>query len=456
MKTRSKIVLMLVSIFFLLILMFSIFIYVFISRYAFTDFYERLETRSYSMAKIEIDRHSDRELIQKFKVEYLQRLPEERHYILEVKDPALLHDLALRNNLDPSLLSEIYAEGKGTYRNQSVLYCGIKYPHAGKTYLVITSARNYYFNRYMDYLRNLLIISIAASSLLILLIAYWVSKRLITPIRQITRKVNEIGTENLNTRLDSGYNGDEMAELTRTFNNMLDRLETSFETQNNFISNASHELNTPLTSIIGEADVALSRVRSVEEYIEALQNILEEAEKLDKKTKALLFLAQTAFNGKALKFAEIRIDQLLMDVMGTIQRIYPQNKVHIDFSSLPENPERLKISGNEQLLHLAISNIVLNACKYSTAEVTVSLTFSDTHLFILVRDHGIGIPEQEIKYIYDPFFRASNTGNYEGYGIGLPLTRNIIKLHHGEMLVMSQENAGTTVEIKLPASGLSL
>lgn len=451
MKTKNRIVLMLVSIFFGLILIFSVFIYYFISRYAFTDFYKRLQTRSLSTARIEIDRQSDRDLILKFKSEYLLRLPEERHYILEAKGLESLELLAFKNRLDADLLKTIYNSKVGTFRDKSVLYCGIRYEHGGKTFLVITSARNYYFHRYMDYLRNLLLISLAASSLLIVLIAYWVSKRLITPIQQITRKVNEIGTENLNIRLEVIYTDDEMGELVRTFNNMLDRLETSFETQNNFISNASHELNTPLTSIIGEADVALARPRSAEEYVETLHNILGEAEKLDKKTKALLFLAQTAFNGKAMKFKEVRIDQLLMDVLGTIQRIYPKHKVHIDFSSLPENPENLGISGNEQLLHLAFSNIILNACKYSVQEVIVSLTFSNTHLFILVRDHGIGIPENEIQYIYDPFFRASNTGNYEGYGIGLPLTRNIIRLHRGEMLVLSQQNKGTTVEIKLPA-----
>lgn len=448
---------MLVTIFFSLILVFSIFIYVFISRYSFMDFYKRLETRSISTAKSELEDHSNTMWVKKFKKEYLQRLPEERNYILEIKGNRSLKTLAEKNNIPVNLLTEIQQEEIGTYRENNVLYCGIKYVTHGKTYFVITSAKNYYFNQYMAYLRNLLIISIAASSLLVVLIAYWVSKRLITPIHQITEKVNNIGTENLNIRLEESGAEDEMAELIRTFNNMLDRLETSFETQNNFISNASHELNTPLTSIIGEADVTLARQRSEAEYIEALQNILEEAEKLDKKTKALLFLAQTGFNGKAMKLDKVRMDQLILDVQGTINRIYPKNHVHIDFSSLPENPLELKVKGNEQLLHLALSNIIVNACKYSNNQpVDVSLSSRDNHVFVVVKDKGIGIPAQEMGYIYDPFFRASNTGNFEGYGIGLPLTRNIIKLHKGEMNVRSVFDMGTEVEIKLPVGKFNI
>jgi signal transduction histidine kinase len=289
------------------------------------------------------------------------------------------------------------------------------------------------------------------------LISYWFSKKLITPLQEITLKVNKIGTENLNIRLEGGEKEDEMGELIRTFNSMLDRLETSFETQNNFISNASHELNTPLTSIIGEADVTLARIRSTDEYIESLHSILEEAEKLDKKIKALLYLAQTGFNGKALKMDKVRIDQLILDVRETMNRIIPNNKVSLDFSLLPDSPEKLKILGNEQLLHLALSNVIVNAVKYSNnQEVKVSLALSNTHIVLVIRDKGVGIPQEEIQYIYDPFFRASNTGNFEGYGIGLPLTRNIIKIHQGQLLVNSIENEGTTVEIRIPVGNFKL
>lgn len=456
MKTRYRIILMLSSIIIGVVLVFSLFLYTFITNYAFMDFYKRLETRSNSTASIYLEPES--KYLEDFKNEYLVKLPEEKNYIIEVKEPAQIDALALKQGLNKQLLHNTWELGVGTYRDKNVLFCGIKYKaNNGKDYIVITSAKNYYFNELINYLANLLIILVLASTILIFFVSSWMYKRLIKPIRKITVKVNQISSENLNIRLQGSENDDELGELTQTINGMLDRLETSFETQNNFISNASHELNTPLTSIIGEADVALARERSSEEYKETLKSILEEAEKLDKKTKALLYLAQTGFNGKALAFEKVRIDQLIFDVQDTVNRISPQNKLEIDFSTFPDSPVKLKVKGNEQLLHLALSNIILNACKYShNKQVKLSLAYNDQHISILVKDWGIGIPKDEIHHIYDPFFRASNTGNFEGYGIGLPLTRNIIKIHHGELLVISEEHGGTLVELKLPAGQFTL
>ena len=139
------------------------------------------------------------------------------------------------------------------------------------------------------------------------------------------------------------------------------------------------------------------------------------------------------------------------ELKENLESLNPKSKIHLDMDLLPENPMKLKVNGNVQLLHLAFSNIISNGCKYSNFEtVTVSIGASDDFVYIVIKDNGIGIPENEIKYIYDPFFRATNTKNFEGYGIGLPLTRNIIRMHKGTLLVTSIENKGTTVQITLP------
>src|SRR5690606_37389541 len=139
------------------------------------------------------------------------------------------------------------------------------------------------------------------------------------------------------------------------------------------------------------------------------------------------------------------------------EKIINNPKIIIDFSLLPESPERLKVKGNEQLLHLALSNIIGNACKYSNCQpVKVALGASDKEIIIVVKDSGIGIPDNELQYIYNPYFRASNTTNYEGYGIGLPLSRNIIHMHNGTLDVASVVNEGTTVQIRIPIGNYSI
>ncbi len=455
-RSRYRTALVLLTAFFTIILLFSGFIYLSVDDYTHDDFYHLLEIRGMAAVKVEVDSSRGTE-IRDFRSQIMGVLPKEKEQIFLISDVAQLETLADSLDLPVSFLEQSWRTGSAEFERNSIFYKGLRYNTGNQSYLILASAENYYHDHHTAYLQRTMITAIISSFLLSVIIAYFFSHYVFNPLRNITSQVKQISSENLHLRLDSVHKNEELNNLAQTFNGMLDRIETSFETQNNFISNASHELRTPLTAIIGEADVALSKLRQPEEYIESIKIILDEAEKLDRKTRALLFLAQTGFNGKVLKFEKVRIDQLLWDVKETLERIDPRNQVQLDMSLLPENPSMLKIKGNEQLMHLAFTNIISNGCKYSDHQpVYVSLGASNTHVIVVIRDRGIGIPEAELKYIYDPFFRASNTNNYEGYGIGLPLTRNIIRMHEGKLEVSSQPNQGTTVQISLPIGKFDL
>ena len=445
-KKQSRTVLLLLIPFLIVIFLFSIFIYFSVSNYSEKNFFKLLEARAYKVAKERLD-----EKITKSDPNSPEKLPHEKDFFIPIDNSLNLTEQVQKIGIPASFFESVINNRSAEFVSEKYLYKGIRYQSISGDYIVITAAENYFEINQADNLIRTLLFAILASFILILYIALYFSKNIFKPISEITEQVKEISSENLHLRLNDSNRSDELNELARTFNNMLDRIETSFETQNNFISNASHELRTPLTAIIGEADVVLTKPRANEEYVETLKIILQEADKLDNKTKALLFLAQTGFNGKVQKFDKVRIDQLLWDVKENLESLNPKSKIHLDMDLLPENPMKLKVNGNVQLLHLAFSNIISNGCKYSNFEtVTVSIGASDDFVYIVIKDNGIGIPENEIKYIYDPFFRATNTKNFEGYGIGLPLTRNIIRMHKGTLLVTSIENKGTTVQITLP------
>lgn len=452
MKIRIRIIWLLSTTFAILVLLFSAFVYVLSSNYVFNDFYDRLKTRTNTTIRIELDHRGDKEFVKEFKEEYLEKLPEEKSIIVGVDkqgNPILNTKKAREDN---SFIRKIIHYKIGQERKGNLLKYGVLYVSKdGKSYVVYTSARNMYYTKYKNYLGGLLISMFFSAVFLIVMVSLWLSKRLIKPISDLSSSVHKIGTENLHFRIENKQEGDELGELIRTMNNMLDRLETSFETQNNFISNASHELNTPLTSIIGQADLMLSKDRNTEEYKTALNHILEQAEKLNKKTKALLFLAQTGFDGKKMTIENLRMDELIFATMETVNRIIPGNKIQFDFESLPENLDALEIKGNSQLLQLALSNVLLNASKYSDNQsVRIYLTYTKEAISVHVQDNGIGIPPQDLSHIYDPFFRASNTTSFEGYGIGLPLTRNIMRQHQGKIIVHSEEEKGTLVSLVIP------
>ncbi len=458
MKTYSKTVLIIISIFVIYTLAFTGYIYYSFSNFAFTDFYKRLEVRASTLATIDLGDPSESKTVRKTYSAFLENLPKQKHYIIPLTNGK--PDIKIPDNLPKSLVDNVLKNKEFNYNDSEIFYSGLIYlgPN-NKSYLVIASAENYFYSHHIKYLRTLLITSLLFSIGLIFFVSHLVLRTLIKPVKKIITNVNKIGSENLHLRLDvpSPKEKDPISELVHTFNDMLDRIETSFETQKNFISNASHELNTPLTLIIGEAELILSKERTIPEYEKALQHILLEAEKLESKTKALLLLARTGFDGKTQKFDKVRVDEILMDVQENLLNVNKNMKIKIDFSLLPESPEKLKIKGNGQLLHLAISNLISNASKYSdNQEVYVALGAMEKSVVIVIKDNGIGIPLNEMPYIYDPYFRASNTFKYEGYGIGLPLSRNIIKMHKGELIVTSKESEGTTVQITLPMGDYKL
>lgn len=431
-------------------------VYYFVTRYTHNDFYRRLETRATLAARITLESESNANALREMREQILQKLPQENDYLYEITPGTTFETESRALGLPISFFTKVANGSVSEYRKDDIFFAGVRLENSGRKFISIASAENYYYSHHLANLRRILLAAMVAGSILVFTTAIAFSRYVLFPVRQITKQVKEIGTQNLHLRLRTTSPTDAINELKNTFNNMLDRLETSFATQNNFISNASHELGTPLTVIIGEADIALSKKRTAEEYQEALTSILTEADRLERITKSLLFLAQTGFDGKKTKMEIVRTDQLLWDVKETIEKLIPKSKVLIDLSLVPDNPLKLKIRGNAQLLILAISNIVSNACKYSSNQpVKVSLATTNNEVIVVVKDDGIGIPESELQYIYDPFFRASNTNNFEGYGIGLPLARNIMRQHNGNILVTSASGQGTTVRLSFPLANIA-
>lgn len=450
MKIQAKTTLLFTILTATIFLILDVSVYIFINSFAHRDFNKRLELRArmsatFRFGKDKLSTQAMRELQQ----QYLETLPEERSFVVPV-DSIISYT---KNDVPQRYLQDVAAADGATvyYQSRFRHFAGLLYKHGNQDYIVIGSATNKYGEEMMRQLRIIKLVTFISSVILIYTVGLYFSSRTFQPIRDIINRVKELTHGNLHLRLNEREGNDEIAELTSTFNQMMNRLETAFEAQNNFISNASHELRTPLTAIIGEADYALTKDRSPEAYQYSLQQIAQQAEKLRELSKGLLALAQTGFDGKSQSWQRIRLDQLLFDVKEDCNDILPANNVQLKFDDFPQEEEGMTVPGNYDMLKVAINNIVLNACKYSDNKaVQLSLSFNQGEAVIVVQDQGIGIPNEELKYIYDPFFRASNTKEYEGHGIGMPLSNNIIRLHKGRIEVKSDVNIGTQVKVTLP------
>lgn len=318
--------------------------------------------------------------------------------------------------------------------------------------VIVTAAEDEVGRQNLQTLLNILLLSFLVGNIFVLVSGYIFSRRLLLPVKKITEDVAEISAQNLTRRLETGTTRDEWNQLSSTLNELLNRLQESFELQRRFISNASHELSTPLTSISSQLEVTLQREREAEEYKKVMLSVYQDVRHMGKLTQTLLEFAKASGNPGGLEINLVRIDEILLRLPAEIARMDPFYSVQMHFDDMPEEEEGLLVFGNETLLLSAIKNIVVNACKYSSDhKASVHLQLNNSYIIIIVQDRGKGIPKHELNNIFQPFYRIENQST-GGFGLGLSLAERIIKIHKGSIEVNSEAGKGTTFVIRIPAA----
>jgi two-component system sensor histidine kinase ArlS len=332
------------------------------------------------------------------------------------------------------------------------------YTDENARFVIIAAAYDEAGNEKLRHLRLVLSLSFIGGILISIIGGYFFSIKLLHPLRRIADEVNEISARNLARRIRSaaGDPKDEWYYLSDTLNQLLNRLQESFEIQGRFIANASHELSNPLTSISSQLEVALQRVRTVEEYRQVIQSVYQDARQMSRLTQILLEFARASGTAAGLEIDLIRIDEILLRLPSEITKVNPLFTVILDFEQLPEAEEALLIFGNEELLFTAIRNIVSNACKYSEDhQAIVRLSVGPKEISIAVRDKGRGIASEDLEKIFQPFYRSDDGMAIPGFGLGLSLARRILHLHKGTIVVDSVVGKGSLFSIALPIAAFT-
>jgi signal transduction histidine kinase len=321
---------------------------------------------------------------------------------------------------------------------------GLYYIDNSGNFVIIDSAIDDLGFQNMKKLAYIMLFGFLASLVITFLLGRIFATIALKPILKITNDLKIIRSTSLDKRLTlTRYKNDEISLLSTTINNLLEHLEQSFNDQQSFITNASHELRTPLTKIFGKAEVTLKNDREKEEYKNALESIVKEAEKLNSLITSLLELSQASIDSAELQ--KIQLDELLWEVVDEWDN--KSGLVSVAYN-LPENVEKYTIQGNRRLLFIAISNIFKNAIKFSgDKEVSCEIFFNEKGVNITIKDKGIGIESNELRYIFQPFYRAPNAFKHPGSGIGLSLAEKIIRLHNGKIEVTSVINEGTIFNV---------
>lgn len=419
--------------------------YLFSSRYINRLYESYLREKAFITAqkyweKDEVDEQSYRLIQQK----YDELLPQAREILLNMDSLAHVND-TLGKYLDAGQRDRLF-HGDGTpvvFQYKKELGAALYYPDNEGFFVVLVFSENLYGKEIQEHILILSVILVIISSIFIFFIGRVYSNRILAPLQHILKELKRIRANNLNVRLRTYGNKDELDELIQSLNGMVDRIDAAFKSEKSFVSNASHELNNPLTAIQGECEITLLKERSASEYVDSLERISVESKRISQLIKALLFLSRQDRDLLANAVEKVNLVDVLRERYGDNPRIL----LPADFAG----DRGFMIRANPYLLGIAIQNIVDNACKYSDKEVKISLSEREGKKIVEITDQGIGIPQEEIELIFQSFYRATNTRSYKGQGIGLSLSLKIISTYGGQMEICSEQGRFTTVSITFPA-----
>lgn len=359
-----------------------------------------------------------------------------------------------QNPPDRVVLQAIREEGRRAFRLDERHALGeILVSATGRRYVVIAEA---WFDPYeLDKLLRFLALTGLFTIVAVALGGWLFSGQALAPIRRVMNEVDTIGTQDMSERLVTEDKQDELSRLVVTFNRLLDRIQGAFEAQKHFLSHVSHEIKNPLTVLTTQAEITLQKDRSPEEYRQTLRSVLEDMRDLNGVAENLMLLARLRSGTPEASRTPVRIDELLLQVRDAVIRRNPSYRVLIRVENLPEREEALLVQANEHLLRTAVLNLIENGCKFSPDNtVSVRLSWAASGGAVVeISDEGPGIPEEERKRIFDPFFRSARTASAKGSGIGLSLVDAIVRLHAIRLEVVPGEPRGTCFRLEFPAGG---
>jgi heavy metal sensor kinase len=304
-----------------------------------------------------------------------------------------------------------------------------------------------------DVLRRFLLSFLVGLSVVLALAiwgGFWVIKWALAPVKDITLTADEITSHHLHKRLPVVETGDEIASLSKTLNQMIGRLDESFQIVNRFTADASHELRTPLTIIRGELETSLLDESLSENVRETIYSLIEETENLSTIVQCLLSLSRLDSGSAQMERVRFNFGDLVWSTTEQMVPLAAEKQVVLT----AQGQGKVEVEGDRVRLKQVVVNLLDNAIKYTPAggSVTVGLNISPGHAQLEIMDTGPGIAESDLPHVFKRFFRAEKVrvGTFEGAGLGLSIVQSICTAHGGLVKAENRPNGGCRFVVQLP------
>lgn len=450
MKIRNKLILIYLAITAVLLSFFCVVIYLQSKDYRRSEFKDRLRKEALSTANIYFNKKDiSPEVLKLLDRNDFTALTNEEIVIFDSKNQVIYESGEDRFKIDGDILEKIRAEKEFFWENTKYEFIGILFEKKNQKYVIVSYAVDNYGFFKLQNLTYVLILGGLCILFLSALTGWFFVERMLNPIQQIIKKIDKIKASQLGDRLDVGNENDEFAQLADRFNQMLDRLQKSFMAQKAFVSHASHELRTPLTSITGQIQVSLLAEDSPEDLKKMIQSVLEDVKQLNRLSNNLLDLTSLNTYSEKSNLTLVNVLDKLSRVRDEAIKKNPLGQVAINFDvNEDEIPELL---GNPPLLYTAFYNLIDNGIKYSPNQtVDIEVINKPRSIIVQFQNNSQNISDDDLKNIFEPFKRGSNSKNKVGHGVGLSLVKGIVEMHHGTIEVSRPDQNLILFEVMLP------
>lgn len=450
MKIKDRIALQFSVIVATLLIIFSVVLYTSSAHHRQEEFYERLKNKARTTCRILTQvQEVDAKLLKIIDRNTLTALIDEKVLIFDKNDQLIYSSVDDKKiGYRHSLIQQIKIDKYVEIREGDNEVIGLYYEEVEEPLVVLASAYDKYGLSKLENLREALLWGLFVGITLTVVLGVYFAGNSLKPIALINHEVSTITAKNMKQRLPEGNRRDEIAQLAINFNYMLDRLELAFVQQRDFVSHASHELRTPLAALKSELQLGQRFAKKDPEIKEIFTNLNSDTERLINITNSLLFLARS-FESKVITDL-IRIEDVLFHAREELLVANPDYQITVNYLKIPEEESATITTGNEELLQRVFKNLMDNACKYSADHTaSVKIDSDEQNLIVAISDEGIGISDEELLKIFDPFYRAENAKHFSGFGIGLSICQRIIDVHGGSLKVVSEQGIGSTFTVRL-------
>lgn len=431
MTLKNRISLLVSLLFTILFGLASTVIFVLYSNFRKEEFRDRLEIKALSNIKLLVNvKEVDEQLLKTIDQNSINRLYDEKTLVFD-SHFKLIYSSIDDAKINWSVEDLKYLKKHKTFFKQQGEYevYGVFYDTKDKDFYALISATDDYGKRKLLFLRYTLVVSYIFFTCICWVLTSFMVKKAMSPLRLFHQKIKNINENNLDTRIVSKSNKDEIDLIANEFNFMMDRIEMSYQKQKEFTAHASHELRTPLSRITAKIENTIIDPETSIKGKTFLASILSDVNHLSELINSLLILSK--IDPKNNEYSEVhRMDEILFSAIENLKKSFPDFVILFEIEESDNLDTLLEIKGNKNLLEIALGNVLKNACVYSdNKQALVKISTQENHLIISVINTGKTLSETEQKNLFQPFMRGENSKGITGFGLGLRIVNRILTLH---------------------------